>query len=164
MIRKYLKYLFSAVSGLFFLFAGTGYNIIQYCCDDCAHHGIEYMTEHSCNSVHQHNKGKGCCTHNEITDSHHHFSMLELSGEKDLCTEGSSCTVKRVSLNDFTPSSSLQIQPQLQYITAFFLNVLLFNQSELLKAQISLKPDPPGYMAIFYSGREVLSRNSILLI
>jgi hypothetical protein len=164
MIRKHLKYLFSAVSGIFFLFAGTGYNIIEYCCDECAHHGIEYLTEHSCSAVHHHNEGMGCCTHNEQTDQHHHFKMLELSGEKVLCTEGSSCKVERISLNDYTPSTSLQIQPHFHYISAFIQSVLILNNADILTSHISFKPDPPGYLAFFCSGREVLSKNAVLLI
>ncbi|MFV0391779.1 MAG: hypothetical protein ACK5KP_07850 [Paludibacteraceae bacterium] len=45
---------FSLLLAAMFLLAGTGYNIVQFCCDDCRNAGVEHLAEVACASVHEH--------------------------------------------------------------------------------------------------------------
>jgi len=54
MLAKSLKYLFTILSAAYFLLVGTGYNVVNYCCQTCANEGIEAVATSSCNAVHHH--------------------------------------------------------------------------------------------------------------
>lgn len=54
MLKRSVTYLFSAAFALFFLLAGTGVNIVRYCCAACAAEGIVHVAESSCTAVHHH--------------------------------------------------------------------------------------------------------------
>jgi len=65
-MKKEFKHIFSLCFGLYFLLAGTGFNIIQYCCERCEDTGIENVAANSCEKVHH--SGNYSCCHNESED------------------------------------------------------------------------------------------------
>ena len=69
-MTAFLRNTFSLLLGLYFLLAGTGFNIVNYCCDSCESKGIEYIAKHSCEEVHHH-KSDCCESHSHASaDSH----------------------------------------------------------------------------------------------
>lgn len=64
-----MKRFFSIVAAtfmcIFFLLAGTGLNVVHYCCNACREAGIQHVEESSCEAIHHHEEHHhdGCCHH-----------------------------------------------------------------------------------------------------
>ena len=70
-----------------FVWAGSGMNLVRYCCDECRHAGIEHVLNHSCDKVHHHTP--------------HH--------DQDYCHHGDGCTVTRLEVSDGGISHAIQV-------------------------------------------------------
>lgn len=90
--RMILKYTLTALSAMFFMLAGTGYNVAKYCCHHCEIQGIEHIMEESCSHEMTENMSD-CCTDNhspEITINHHASNHTD------------SCELVRFTLDQFS--------------------------------------------------------------
>lgn len=136
-----------------FLLAGTGFNLIHYCCDACKKAGIETVAATSCKSIHEH------FCHDEFTTHEH--------GEEDescSCGLGKECDLERLAVDvpslkifdyDFSIYKLLTVENDYTFAT------LLSLADFLPKIDISHPfPDIP----IYQTGRRILSKISILII
>ena len=157
MQTKLLKYIFTALSAIYFILAGTGYNIIQYCCDDCEHEGIEFVTQNSCETVH-HEKHYDCGDlPNETPLENNSLQLLQA------CVHDNSCEVLRVQLDDFsvvdesintnTSSNDLFVAP----------NTVNVFSGHLMYSHVLHEYSPPPNLFTL-TGREILSNKSVLII
>lgn len=144
-----LALLFSAI----FLIAGTGYNIVHFCCNDCEKAGIETVAETSCMSVHEH------FCHDEFTEHQHGEDAMACVHE---LSKG--CDLERLTVD--VPSIQMPDYDFLDY------SLLTAETGNLFAAMLSFEdfsqeidishtfPDIP----IYTEGRQILSKNSILRI
>lgn len=144
-----LALLFSAI----FLIAGTGYNIVHFCCNDCEVAGIETVTETSCMSVHEH------FCHDESTEHQHGEEAMACMHELN-----KGCDLKRLTVD--VPSIQTPDYDFLDY------SLLTAETGSVFAAMLSFEdfsqevdishsfPDIP----IYEEGRQILSKISILRI
>lgn len=85
---NWLHITFSLLFSALFLLAGTGYNVVQFCCNDCEKAGIETVAETSCMSIHEHH------CHDEATTHEHSEEMMACVHELH-----KSCDLKRLSVD-----------------------------------------------------------------
>lgn len=171
MKRNIVTYLFSGISALFFMLAGTGFNIIHYCCNTCEDNGINYSIHHGCDEHNHHGNTPGCCKTLPNEHSLYDFKILNTDShndeshhtETDQCKKDD-CSVQRLMLDVYAPAFPLQITdaPFHKALCILFDN-RLFNAGSDVPVY-SENPDPPGYIALFNQGRSVLCRKSVLLI
>lgn len=161
MVRiKFFTYLLSALFSFLFIFAGTGYNIIKYCCNSCATEGIEFIAHHSCNEIH-HDSSHSCCTseHNHIDFGKLHLSDGIHKGEE--CS-GESCEINRVHVDNFSLSEDTDV-PEAQAVFTFL--------DAFVASSYSLTIGVDSNYSYFYppdfslpDGRDILSFKSVLVI
>lgn len=77
---------------VYFLLAGTGYNIVDYCCDSCEMVGIEYVSHHTCHDIHHTNDASTVFANFEFPDTNHSSSCCE---QKSTTAESSSSIVQK---------------------------------------------------------------------
>lgn len=101
------------VLGLFFLLAGTGLNVVHYCCDDCRAAGIEHVSSRNCEAVHCHQQHDECC--------HHHAGECSHRG----CSHhhDGTCWFKHLEVNQGGISPSLS-RPEEQVISLLYNSIL----------------------------------------
>lgn len=85
MLKKYLHIIFSISLSLFFVIAGSGFNIVNYCCNVCEDEGIEHVAGKSCHAVHTQNDT--CCEHGR-----HDTAQAETTESCDLQTDDYACS------------------------------------------------------------------------
>jgi len=143
----------SLLAAIYFVLAGTGHNVVDYCCNSCESVGIEFLTHNSCGDVHhadEHPAGAtGCCSTNKPP-----------SGSMGCPVEGK-CEVKRLQLDNYSLSPVVQLQESENIIerALFTDNSLLFSCFDL-KAPLYYPPPEQ----ISQTGRFILSLKSILVI
>lgn len=151
MLKKLSRFVFAILSAAFFLIAGTGYNIIQYCCDSCAHSGIEEVAHVSCDALHQHQHA--------TATPHEHADDMACS---NVSHHANGCHLLRVKVD--TPS----IQSTSQLTDNFIRDVDLLYVSGVLSAisqPVSFRDIiPPPNLHIHATGRELLALHAVLLI
>lgn len=64
-VKQVIKYSLSILLAVYFLLAGTGFNIIDYCCPTCANKGIEQVAQVSCNGIHHDHHCSDKCKHDD---------------------------------------------------------------------------------------------------
>ncbi len=146
---KYLKYIFVYLFAFYFLLAGGGYNVVNYCCQLCADEGIEAVAKDSCFNVHHHTHNNHNPQQQDVTcsDSNHHSENCHL-----------------LRLNTDIPSfharlllKYYQIHPVDLYIPDFISysgNTELTEENDL----------PPPENNVSKSGRVMLAFHAVLLI
>jgi len=63
-MKKFLSHIATSVLAFYFLVAGTGFNVVKYCCDSCSVHGIVEVARQSCGTFHHYQQQKhsdDCC-------------------------------------------------------------------------------------------------------
>jgi len=148
-LHKVLAVFFSVL----FLLAGTGFNLINYCCEDYKKVGIEVVAATSCKSVH-----KQFC--------HDEFVTYEHSEEDKSCScgLGKECDLERIMVD--VPSIKVFDYDFLNYKLLTAENDYTFATLFLL-ADFSPKVDilhPFPDIPIPREGRRILSQISILII
>ncbi|MDR2840327.1 MAG: hypothetical protein LBV75_03535 [Paludibacter sp.] len=150
-MKKLLTYIFSVTFALYFLLAGTGYNISQFCCPNCKSQGIEAIINKNCKKTLD--IQANCCSHSgksqmrndECAKSEQHCSFVRLQVETP-SHESSSEIAK-------TPVS------QIILFCSFGSNqhdCLVTNSAE----QCRFTDKPP----LIITGRQLLAFKSLLLI
>lgn len=84
-MKTTLRHIFTVVLALFFLVAGTGFNIVKYCCHICYEHGIEEVAKKSCGSFHH--EDHSCCDSEKEheTNSHDDIACSNINHHPDGC-------------------------------------------------------------------------------
>ena len=144
--------------------AGTGYNIIHYCCGACESKGIEYIAHHSCGDVHHEMNVDYCQSgHNHQVNNHQLGDfILIMDADAETC-DGDHCEIKRIQLDDFSPSQNQHISSlDIDYLTLEFLETCLFYISENEYDIPSFANPPPDFSLA--NGREILCEKRVLII
>jgi hypothetical protein len=160
---KLLKYISTLFFAAYFMLAGTGYNIIHYCCNHCEEAGIEYLVQHSCEDVHQ--EEAICCNHGNSHPEKEEaglfvFQQLPTSGKT--CADDRHCEIKRIYLGDYASFSGTLITsiPEAEVIDVLFVPTgLLALQNNLQKKHYS---PPPENLTL--TGRDILTTKQVLII
>lgn len=156
---------------VFFILAGTGYNIVHYCCDSCESVGIEYLSTHSCLDVHHsdHSEAYGFKTidFSESSDCCNHSSHLKASDiQNEQFTENCQvneghCELNRLELNDYSVSGIVHLQLTVAEIE-LPVAVLPLNQLVGMESDPLVHYPPPEPVASL--GRHLLAQKSVLVI
>lgn len=155
-MKKILRNIIALGLALFFFLAGSGMNIIKYCCNICSEHGIEEVAANSCNAFHDHEES--CCS----ADVHEYEVQDDMT-----CTitthhpEG--CHLLR--LNVETPT--LALDKLIEKITTSVIVILFTQLHDILLAGNFVSTQitdfsPPEF--VFQSGRQILTAKSVLII
>lgn len=149
MMIKYSKYLFTLLFSAYFLMAGAGYNVINYCCQTCATEGIENVATSSCFAIHHY------------THTKPNYQLDDLTCD-DLNHHPGNCHLVRLNTDipSFQPTSLLdnsQIQLQDLFIPAF----LFLTEKKDFFVQNDI---PPPDLAVNKTGRTLLTFHAVLLI
>ena len=136
-----------------FLFAGSGFNLISYCCNTCAEAGIEKVAEMSCECIHHHHDADG-------SEHHQHTTVENICGhdfEKGCDLTSLTVDVPSMQLNeDFLMDYSLLYADLSSLWTDFI--------TGFETADIKTAVEHNSQLFIPLTGRRILSENSILLI
>lgn len=161
MIRpKLITYLLSGLFAFLFVFAGTGYNIVNYCCNNCVGKGIDYIAHHSCVSVH-HEQESSCCDSGEHKHNHE-FPALSVSGDNQICAHEQSCEVKRVHVDNFSVTERLvQTVFSFDFVFTAIPERTIYNPFDKYLANYSANPPPDLSLP---DGREILANKAVLII
>lgn len=155
MIMKlnFLHITLAMVLSIMFLLAGTGYNLIHYCCGQCEIEGIEKVTEYSCEAVHHHN-----LEHN--TERHH---ACEADKSFHLHQSEDACHLDRLTVD--TPSIQFITSRLVDYSLVYkiFNNIFFESDIDAYSFEFSERFIPPNLVAK-KAGRAILSKISILII
>ncbi len=151
-MKRFLLHIISLVLAVYFLLAGSGFNVVDYCCNGCREAGIEYIAHNSCFAVHNH-EGDTCCSAEHEDEDH---TISKTHSHKD------HCSVNRFNVETPTVSFSSQLFSA-QILQPVF---VLVNLSNLL-AETSVTENfylkfPPPFLTS--SGRYILSLKSVLII
>lgn len=142
---------FAFLALLYFILAGTGHNIVDYCCDTCEDAGIESISHTSCNDLHHttYQSEPVCC------DSASH------DNKANECSIDGTCQVQRLSLGDFTVAVTLSVQSIPDYSDQLYFQIehLLADKS-ICKIVLFYPPPEP----VILQGRDVLTLKSVLII
>ena len=137
-----------------FLLAGTGFNVIRYCCQDCAKAGIEKVAEMSCNCIHHHHHTDGTEHQSHPESENMCFHNLEMG-----------CSLTRItvdvpSIQDSNVFSS-DISLLHSCLICLFPDFIAGYDAETFKNQLfTYHPNIPKPL----KGRQILSQNSVFLI
>ena len=150
MKAKPVKYFFTLLSAAYFLFAGTGYNVVNYCCQICANEGIETVATSSCNAVHHH------------THSNDHNPQNGDMSCSDVNHQPTSCHLLRLSIDIpiFQTTQELSVNT-INSCNLLFTSVLFLNVKPVINVQNTAYP-PGGYF--LSTGREIITYHAVLLI
>lgn len=158
-LKKALKYIFTALSVFYFLFAGTGYNIVQYCCGDCADAGVEMFSGTTCSTVH-HAEEDACCD-TEHTEAIVLMDVFPNDDSDTFCHADKSCELVRVETDVFSVNSRVEAS-QIDLAPLFFayFESLHLSIPENISAPLVLPPPD----ILMQSGRSILSHKAVLII
>jgi hypothetical protein len=149
MMLKYFKYIFVYLFASYFLMAGAGYNVVNYCCQVCADKGINAVSTSSCFAIHHH-------THASQDDQLDDLTCTNLNHHSENCHLFRLSTdipsFQKVSQLNFT-----QIQPVDLFIP---FSIFLTEKTELF-VQNNI---PPPDVAVQRTGRAILAFHAVLLI
>jgi len=147
--KKILSILFS----LYFLFAGTGFNIIDFCCECCKKHaGIELLANQHCNPLSE--TKDHCCEpehkHNSETDSNEHH-----------CAKQCQVTRLQVEIPEFSTEN-------VSTYSSLILKQIFITDNSLIFGKLSSEFNPQNIdfspPKIHFTGRDVLICKAVLLI
>jgi len=150
MLTQSIKYLFTFFSATYFLLAGVGYNVVNYCCSSCAEVGIEEIAYRSCNEIHHHDHSKNA--------DHQQDDIACANGNH----HPDGCHLLRVKVDIPSVQAIQEISDtKINYIHLFYTFVnLLTEPDEFTHHNILLPPD----LYVQSSGREILAFHAVLLI
>ena len=149
-MKRPIKYIFSLFFGLYFLFAGTGFNIINYCCHHCEVVGIENIALMSCHEKeHSHSND---CSHESSDD----FSCSDINHHPN------GCHVLRLKVEIPSVVATNISFDSVSEIQLFYFTNDLFSAFEQPEAFFAFRHSPPNYIP--NSGRDILNLNAVLLI
>ncbi len=150
-MKKEFKHIFSLCFGLYFLLAGTGFNIIQYCCERCEDTGIENVAANSCEKVHH--SGNYSCCHNESED----YSCSNINHYSG------GCHILRLKVETPSIGSAFQFMNNaIENMQLFYFENKLIVRNSQPDGNFVFSYPPPDQCSL--SGRDILTLHTILLI
>jgi hypothetical protein len=147
----------SILLALFFLVAGTGMNVVKYCCDICSDHGIEEVAINSCGSYHEHETD--CCneTESDIHDLNTDIACSDVSHQTD------GCHILRLIVEIPVLVNEHHIEIRILEFQVFHTLILnTIGSTSITDMQCKIAYPPPYFMPP--SGRDILSLKSVLII
>lgn len=150
-MKTYTHNILAVFFGLYFLVVGTGFNVVDYCCNSCEDEGVEALIVESMNEL---SHGEMSCCESEETEETS-CNNLDYSN---------SCELTRLSLEPTPISQVLQLNKDYSF------SILLFGNLQGRSYEVfDYKSDsnyhlPPPEKALFLQGREILTAKSVLLI
>ncbi|MDO9153510.1 MAG: hypothetical protein Q7U47_07375 [Paludibacter sp.] len=151
-MKQIIIHIISIISAIYFVFAGVGYNVINYCCDCCEVKGIEYITENSCTEGHHYNHDDNCCTEN-----HYDYTI------SDFQQHTKDCNLLRLKLQTPTIQSTLQLKktPVLNIQLLCTIDLIQSSGSSIVFSYPDYSPPEKVFQS---SGREIICLKSVLII
>ena len=156
-MKVLLRHIFSLFFGFYFLMAGTGFNIVNYCCSICEEQGIENIALHSCDAVHHH-ESESCDVEN-----HHHAENQDMACENPT-HHPDTCHILRLKVEIPALTSVFELKSTSNFefnLFACTLNHSFDIVSPLVTTNTNL---PPPDEILYLAGREILSAKSVLII
>lgn len=165
MIKKYLHIIFSISLSLFFVIAGSGFNIVNYCCNICENEGIEHVAGKSCHTVHT--QTDTCCEHGS-----HDTAQAETTESCDMQTDDYACSdvhhktgkchLLRITVDMpvLTAAMHSHIDVELETFNASFVTL----QTVLSNVSFIHNDLAPPYILPVSSGRTLLLKKAVLTI
>lgn len=151
-MKALIRNIISLAFGLYFLLVGTGFNVVNYCCDVCEVEGIEAVAVESCHSIHQHETS--CCDHVETED----IVCTDLQHHPD------ACHLTRLSVEISPLSSVLELNSNSNFEIILFAYIQNnFFETCLADDAILYKLPPPDEILLL-NGRDILAAHAVLLI
>ncbi|MFA6582058.1 MAG: hypothetical protein WCS79_09665 [Paludibacter sp.] len=150
MMAKIIKFLFTVVSAAYFMFAGTGYNVVNYCCQSCAQEGIEAVATNSCNAIHHH-----------LHSTNHAHQKNDIACN-NINHHPTGCHLLRLTID--TPSVQTTREATvdtINYCKLFYTSLNFLNEIPAISCINAIQP-PDGYF--LSSGREIITFHAVLLI
>ena len=148
LIQHSLSFLF----GLYFLLAGTGFNVVNYCCNICEDEGVEAIIIESKHIQHDHKMS--CCDE----DMHRKMSV------DNVLHHTNTCHLTRYNVEVSPVSSILELKNVTEYEVNLFSNIQFVTFDVFISSNnLELKLPPPEQV-LLKSGRDILAYNAILLI
>lgn len=143
--------------------AGSGFNIIYYCCGACESKGIEYIAQYSCHEVHE-DENIDCCGStyhsSDLSVDYIIFSDLEL---KSCDSNSNHCDVKRIQFDDFSISKTLNASLfPTDFQTITFLESFFLLSPSIDNSISYLANSPPRFSLL--EGRDILCKKAVLII
>ncbi len=145
-----IKYIFAYLSATYFLLAGVGLNVVNYCCKSCQNEGIEMVAVDSCFAVHHHLRPKN------FQKQHPDLLCADIAKHIDNC--------QFIRLNTDVPSFQAMNNLLLKQIcTVYLFNAFsdFFAERTELSNLINIPP-PESYLSM--SGRSILTLHAVLII
>jgi len=157
---NFITYLISAVFATIFVFAATGYNIINYCCSHCEDKGIDFIAHHSCLSVH-HEDVAPCCSDTQ-TQHVNHFGMLADISTVNQCGHDNSCEVNRIHVDDFSVAERMVLAAfNFDLTNIGVVERQIYNSLDKFFVKYTANPPPDFSLP---DGREILANKAVLII
>lgn len=153
MKKDYRHIVFCVFLAAMFLFAGTGYNIVQFCCDDCKNAGTEHIAEVACASVHEHHHVCKDTAFHPDTQSKTCMHALEKGCNIDRLT----VDVPSIGKNHF---SFHVAHPICIELFSSMLDVARLNETT---SKSGINHSPPESF-VLQKGRKILCQKSVLII
>jgi hypothetical protein len=145
-----IKHIFAYLSAAYFLVAGVGFNVVNYCCKSCENEGIEMVATDSCFAVHHH-------LHTKNPQKLHADLLCA-----DIAKHADNCQFMRLNTDipSFQAMNNLLVK---QICTVYLFNVFsnFFAEKTELSNPINIPP-PENYLSM--SGRSILTFHSVLII
>ncbi len=165
MLKKYLHIIFSISLSLFFVIAGSGFNIVNYCCNICENEGIEHVAGKSCHAVHT--QTDTCCEHGS-----HNTAQTEATESCNLQTDDYACSDSghktdkchllriAVDMPVLTAAMHSHVDVELEIFAASFVTL----QSVLSNVSFIHNDLAPPDILPISSGRTLLLKKAVLTI
>jgi len=150
MKTKLVKYLISYLSAAYFIIGGTGFNLVNYCCQSCEKEGIEMVATDSCFAIHHNLHQKS------FNNQHPDLFCADITHHLDNC--------HFIRLNTDTPSFQSIHKLHLEQISTVFLfnSFPLFSPDKLDLSNRKFFPPSDNHFSL--SGRSILTFHATLLI
>lgn len=144
----FLKYIFVYFSVAYFLFMGTGYNVVNYCCQLCASEGIETVATSTCSTVHHQTDKKVTKQDDFVCDN--------------LAHHPDNCHLLRVNTDiPSFQSTAHSLIKQIQIPCLFIPFTIFYDENTPSFTDNSI---PPPNLNAQKSGRLILAFHAVLLI
>lgn len=157
-MKRISKHIISLILIGYFLIAGLGFNIINYCCDGCEEHGIVEVALNSCGNIHH--AESNCCQnteHLQTEDQAKDITCDKISHHPD------SCHLLRIQVETPTNTSKFILKDYQIYIELAFQSIFTsYVNIHSTEDTNEITYSPPNTTNT--SGRKILSNKSVLII
>ena len=154
-MKKHFKQIFSIICAVYFLMAGLGYNVVNYCCESCENKGITAVLSKSCSIIHHEQYIAESCVYASY--------QCENTACAEMSRQIGNCSVLRVQ-TDVPPLVMATASNNFDFgwSLCFPSNVQNFQNKYIFQTEQAVI-FPPDKIPL-YSGRDILTQKSVLLI